>query len=80
MSLLSGSLTELVVLTRLLEPVQFLMKFNVMIFPLGEWIGRQSTTLLRSEYTFCTNIGMCTPTYVIIFKPNIFNKLILQKY
>ena len=58
MPLLFGSLTELVVLTRLLEPAQFLMKFNVMIFLLEELIGPLSTTLLQSEYIFCINIGM----------------------
>ena len=29
-----------------------------MIFPLEELIGPLSTTLLQSEYTFCTNIGI----------------------
>ena len=70
MPLLSGSLTELAVLTHLREPVPFLMKFNVMIFLLEEWIGPLSTTLLQSEYTFCTNIGIfknffCATSYEV---------------
>ena len=49
MPLWSGSPTELVVLTRLLVPVPFLMKFNVMIFLLGELIELQSTILPQSK-------------------------------
>ena len=56
MLLLSGSLTELVVLIHLLEQVPFLMKFSVMIFLLEELIGQLSTTLLQSKCTFCLDI------------------------
>ena len=56
-SLLSGSPTELVVLTRLLEPGQFLMKFSV-VFLLGALLRLLATTLMQSKYTFCPNSGM----------------------
>ena len=62
MPLLSGSLTELVVLIHLLEPVQFLMRFNVMISLLKVLIRLWSTTLLQSKYySFC---GMFIDLYV----------------
>ena len=62
MPLLSGSLTELVVLTHLLVPVPFLMRFSVMIFLLEALIELQSTTLLQSKCTFSLDIK-CSTSY-----------------
>ena len=68
MPLLSGSLTELVVLTRLRAPALFHMKFNVMIFLLEALIGPLSTTLLQSKYSMESRIALRSLRLEVLFR------------
>ena len=68
MLLLSGSLTELVVLTHLREPALFLMKFNVMIFLLAELIGPLLIILLQSKYSVESRTTLKSMKLEVLFR------------